>query len=445
MITVRDYQNDESYSEEKIAGKKYDTDILDDLVIRTSSSYNKSDKINLYCDCCRPAQNVGLQYQVLRNSHGRYYLRPYKNNSGISHSRNCPKHPENTDYRKTNPIIETDKSGKTIVHTKINFSAPAKQQKKADGPRVRYIAPGQEERQGILRSPYELFMAMNEKFFHDLMKNGRQEPNFDKTCFNPVRAEKFRKLLMQYDFGIEGYEGPLDIYELDEDNDGFAFLYEKVDRIYDLPVEWNNDKDYYVKVFFEKGSKIPEITIPVWFYKLLKERFSGGHNGREMEFCNEHYDLVLAGSYGLNNGKYELYKGAFLMVSKQYGLAADSIHEARYYDMAIKHINNYHNYRKVLFYKPSMFMPAGIYKGKMLPDGILTSKNDSKKQCIIEIWGRTDEKYLADKRKKEKWLKENEDEYDYIWWDVNNEDFDVAERRFEDILEKYALKKANDR
>lgn len=439
MITVQDYRKEKIFSENKIANKKYDTMLLDKLVKLTSSSYHGDDKINLYCDCCRPMEHEGLQYQVLKNAYGRYYLRPYKNNGGKDHAKNCPKHPDNKEYRKSNPIIDTDSSGKNIVHTRINFSAPARMQTKKETPRKRYIAPENGERQGILKSPYELFMAMNEQFFYELMKNGRQEPNFPKTCFNPVSADKFRKLLMDYDFGIEGYDGPLSSYEIDEDNKGIAFMYEKVTNIYTKALNWNDDKKYYVKVFFDSESKISEIAIPVWFYKLLAERFEGGHSGRNLEFNSDTYDLVLAGSYGLNKGKYELYKGAFLMVSKEYGLAADSIHEARYYDMAMRYISRNHNYRKVLFYKPSMFMPAGIYEGKMRPDGILTSKHDSKKQCIIEIWGSTDEKYLADRRKKEKWLEEHKEEYDYIWWDVCNEDFSEAEHRFKRVMERYAL------
>ena len=379
----------------------------------------------------------------MKNTHGTYYLRPYKNNGGIAHSTNCERHPDNRDYQKSNPLFGVDEEGRPFTRTKINFAKPMNLNKLPSERKNREIAPTAQERQGMFRSVHGMFATLSEKFFRDVMENGRIEPDFDETkkCYNPVSAKRFRELFMEEDFGIEGYEGALGEYALD--TDGFAFIYDKIRDIDLRPLQWKNSENYYINVFLSNIDTVNKISIPVKMFQILTKRFSGHYSGRELNVEGSEYDVVLAGSYGECDGRYILNKGTFLLTSKRNGIIADSVHEAKYYDMAMSYVAENHNYRKILFYKPCKFLPAGVYDGKYLPDAILVSKKDSKKMCVIEIWGSNDENYLKNRRWKENWLEKAGIEY--IYWDVLNEDFSDAEKRFKRILERYALQCSENR
>jgi len=436
MILV-DYERDETYTEESISRNTLSEKELERLVKFTNSHYAGEGKVNLYCNCQSPSRDVGLQFQVLKNTHGTYYLRPYKNNGGIAHSTNCERHPDNRDYQKANPLFGIDKDGRPFTRTTINFAKPMNLSNPSPERKNRKAAPTEEERQGIFRSVHEMFVTLSEKFFRDLMENGRIEPDFDETkkCYNPVKAKRFRELFMEENFGIEGYERPLGEYSTNTDK--VAFIYESIRDIDIRALEWGNDEKYYVNVFLAKHSSIEKIAIPIKMFRILKNRFSGHYSGRELDVSSIEYDVILAGSYRECDGINILNKGTFIMASREYGMTADSVHEVKYYDMAISHLSVNHNYRKVLFYKPCKFLPAGVYNGKFLPDAILVSKKDSEKMCVIEIWGSNDENYLRNRRWKENWLEKAGVEY--IYWDVLNEEFSEAEKRFKKVLEKYAL------
>lgn len=426
-----DYQNDNSYNTKEL--NQLHPQELKQLVKRTARNYDGPDKINLFCSCCRPKQDESIQYSIIKNEKGTYFARPYHNNRGIGHSLKCLKHPSNHDYRTTNPILDEDENGNQVIHTRVNFAAPPRRNQNPGEPRNRRRAPRADERTGMLRSVHELYSTINEWMYYYHLDNGHYEEEIGKICHNPLRFNNFKKYLMSQNLGIQNVNKPLQEYSIEED--GYAFVYAKVERIFDKAVEWGDDK--YVKIYLENDQVI---QIHVWFYRLLKERFSGYYSGNTMETNSKKYALVLAGSYRLENNDYYLNKGTFLMVSPKYGLAVDSVHEAQFYDAALDIICTDKKYRDVLFYKPCRFIPCGVYTGKLLPDAILTSKRNEQ-ECIIEIFGSQDPKYMQTWQKKEKWAASHSDTYDFLSWDVcdKNDSLEAAIQRFERLVERYRV------
>lgn len=441
-MRLMDYENNKEYSLKDIKDQnKMTEEDKEVLVEKSSSGYKGIDAIKLYCDCRRPLQEEGIRYQIMKNANGTYYARPYKNNSGASHADYCIKNPKNHEYKKINPLFSEDENGEMTINTKINFSKIAKRTEN-EIVRKRGIAPTNGDREGIIRSPHELFCNLGELFLHDIMQKGRYVDRINNYCYNPLRADEFRKYFMKENFGITGINASLGEYSIEQN--GYAFLYAKVLNINEAPLDWSIIKeDYYIQITVENtdGDTInsKKINIPIWFYRVLKERFTGHYSGRTMEWDSTQYDLILAGSYGKYKGDETLFKGTFIMVSKIYGITSDSVNEAIFYDKVMDIINTDHNYRNVLFYKPCIFLPAGVYSGKFLSDGILESKNDSNKKCIIEVYGSKDEEYLKSRKIKEQWI--NKHGFDYVYWDVlsNSEDglLEDVLAKIKNIINKY--------
>lgn len=455
MLTFKDYESGQEYTTEKLNSRHFSDDFLQDLVKRSDSHYAGKDPIKLYCSCRNPDSQDenfdwdSIRYSIHRNNYGTFFPRPYRNNQGAGHAENCLKNPKNQKYRVLNPAYsENEQEGKN-VRTLINFSTPARKRNFEPVQRCsRKIPPSSnEERRGMVRSAHELFCLKSEIFFHDTALHGHYEylngSDTPTLCRNPIQLRHgLCDKILNYDIKIgknpqTAIDRPMSSYTLA--TDGFSFLYDVVTGIYDKALDWGDD--YFVRVFVGKRA----YNIPVWFYRTLMSRFSGSYSGRQLEYNSQKYKLILAGSFSQNSEQdLCLNKGTFIMVSPQYGMISESIHEARFYDMAFdcltKPINNSYikRYKHVTFFKPYLFMPGGIYDGKGLPDGILQSLKTGR-QCVIEIYGSQDATYLKQRAKKEAWLNAHKAEYDYFYWDVTNLNvsFEEVAENFAEIVEQY--------
>lgn len=454
MFCIKDSKTGIEYTTEMLNSGVFTAEYLQDLVNRSKSTYNGPNPAKLYCtcrNCCTQKRDFDMdsvRYSIQRNELGTYYPRPYRNNHGAGHATSCIKNPINHEYKTLNPAYqETEKDGKSI-HSLINFASPA---------RANYVninhrtsmknPPNPQEARGMIRSVFELMCLKSEIFFHDTALHGHIEiiSNEDKLCLNPIQMKyNLCQKILDYDIKIGNtmrniLNKPMSCYTLEED--GFAFVYDVVANIHEAAVEWPNPKKTYVTIYTKSSS----YRMSTWFYIMLKQRFSRIYSGREMEFNSDSYKLILAGSYQKRtDGMCWINKGTFLMVSYKYGLISESIHEAKFYDMAMDEMSVklesslYKRYKYAFFYKPYLFLPGGIYDGKGLPDGILQSRKTGK-QCIIEIYGSRDAEYMKKRAKKEAWINAHKDDYDYFFWDIcdNGTDFDNIQKSFSKIVEKY--------